>query len=52
MTNTDEFGLAMIRAHSNKSILENKDDVKDQHWQNRLLLEEQGVHELLQWDED
>jgi len=31
---------------------QNKDDVKDQHWQNRLLLEEQGVHELLQWDED
>ena len=31
---------------------QNKDDVKDQHWQNRLLLEEQGVHELLQWDEN
>ena len=31
---------------------QNKDDVKDQHWQNRLLLEEHGVHELLQWDEN
>ena len=31
---------------------QNKDDVKNQHWKNRELLAEQGVHELLQWDED
>jgi micrococcal nuclease len=31
---------------------QNKDDVKDEHWKNRLLLKEQGVHELLEWDED
>ena len=31
---------------------QNKDDVKDEHWNNRLMLAEQGVQELLQWDED
>ena len=31
---------------------QNKDDVKDEHWKNRVLLAEQGVHDLLPWDED
>ena len=31
---------------------QNKDDVKGEHWKNRELLAEQGVHELLPWDED
>jgi hypothetical protein len=31
---------------------QNKADVKDEHWKNRLLLKEQGVHELLEWDGD
>ena len=31
---------------------QNKDDVKDEHWKNRELLAEQGVKQLLPWDED
>ena len=31
---------------------QNKDDVKDEHWKNRVLLAEQGVHDLLPWDEN
>ena len=31
---------------------QNKDDVKDEHWKNRELLAEQGVQQLLPWDED
>ena len=31
---------------------QNKDDVKDEHWKNRVFLAEQGVHDLLPWDED
>ena len=31
---------------------QNKDDVKGEHWKNRLLLDDSGVHKLLQWDED
>ncbi len=31
---------------------QNKDDVKDEHWKNREYLAEQGVHELLPWDEN
>ena len=41
-----------VLAKSTDYWFKDKDDVKDQHWQNRLLLEEQGVHELLQWDEN
>lgn len=31
---------------------QNKDAVKDEHWKNRELLAEQGVQQLLPWDED
>tara|TARA_B100000513_G_scaffold82831_1_gene34025 strand:- start:2 stop:535 length:534 start_codon:yes stop_codon:yes gene_type:complete len=31
---------------------QNKDDVKGEHWKNRLYLEEQGIQNLLEWDED